>query len=152
PGETSVRLANPIAADLAVMRVSLWPGLLKSARENLARQQDRVRLFESGAVFNLHGASIREQLRIAGIAIGARAPEQWSAPRDPLDFFDVKGDVNAVLALAGTGARFEWQAVGLSCLHPGRSATVLRDGEAIGWLGELHPSLAAEFGFAAPCM
>jgi phenylalanyl-tRNA synthetase beta chain len=151
PGEAQVRLANPIAADLAVMRVSLWPGLLKTALDNLARQQDRVRLFERGAVFRQSAGSLREIPCIAGIASGSRAPEQWAAKREPLDFFDLKGDVAALLQLAGA-VEFEWTAGGLACLHPGRAATVLRDGQPIGWLGELHPSLAAGLGFSAPCM
>ena len=152
PGEPALRLANPIAADLAVMRTTLWPGLLKAAQENLARQQDRVRLFEQGAVFTLRGTEVREVARIAGIAVGTRAPEQWAQGREALDFFDLKSDVAALLQLAGSGVRFEWQPGGLACLHPGRSAAVLRDGAAVGWLGELHPSLALDLGFAAPCM
>lgn len=152
PGEPAVRLANPIAADLAVMRVSLWPGLLKAALDNLSRQQDRVRLFERGAVFRLRGRGVEELLHVAGIAVGARLPEQWSGGRDATDFYDLKSDVSAVLALAGSGARLEWQADGPACLHPGRCATISRDGQAIGWLGELHPAQAAELGLTAPAM
>jgi phenylalanyl-tRNA synthetase beta chain len=152
PDEAAVRLVNPIAADLAVMRVSLWPGLLKAALENLARQQERVRLFELGAVFRQQHGALHEELRLSGIATGTRVPEQWAQSREPLDFFDLKADVSAVLQLAGAGVVFDWQAGGPACLHPGRAATVLRDGRAIGWLGELHPSLAAELAFATPCM
>jgi phenylalanyl-tRNA synthetase beta chain len=152
PAQRSLRLANPIAADLAVMRVSLWPGLLKIAMDNLSRQQDRVRLFERGTVFLQQGGAHRELLRVAGIAFGPRAPEQWAAGREPVDFFDLKADFTALLALAGTGAQFEWQPGSLSCLHPGRSARILRDGQEIGWLGELHPSLAGTLGLTAPCM
>jgi phenylalanyl-tRNA synthetase beta chain len=152
PGVNAVRLANPIAADLAVMRVSLWPGLLKAALENLARQQERVRLFERGAVFRGEVAALRELPYLAGIAVGTRAPEQWAAGRDVLDFFDLKADVAAVLQLAGNGVDFVWNPTGPGCLHPGRCATIERDGRPIGWLGELHPSLAAELGFTAPCM
>lgn len=152
PDEAAVRLANPMAADLAVMRVSLWPGLLKAALENLARQQERVRLFELGAVFRQQDGALREVLRMAGIAVGTRAPEQWAESRAPLDFFDLKGDVAALLQLAGSNVVFEWQPGGTACLHPGRSATVMRDGQAVGWLGELHPLQALELGFAAPCM
>jgi phenylalanyl-tRNA synthetase beta chain len=146
--QAAVKLSNPIAADLSVMRVSLWPGLLKSAQENLARQQDRVRLFERGRVFLPEGATVNESPRVAGIVIGARAPEQWGTSRDAADFFDVKNDVSALLALAGTAAQFEWRAGGPACLHPGRSATVLRSGVEVGWLGELHPSLRTQRGIA----
>jgi phenylalanyl-tRNA synthetase beta chain len=152
PGQQALRLANPIAADLAVMRVSLWPGLLKVAMDNLSRQQDRVRLFERGTVFLQQGGAVRELLRVAGIAFGPRSPEQWAAGREAVDFFDIKSDVTALLALAGAGVRFEWQPGTLPCLHPGRSARVLRDGQEIGWLGELHPSLAGSLGLTGPCM
>ncbi len=152
PAQQALRLANPIAADLAVMRVSLWPGLLKVAMENLSRQQDRVRLFERGTVFLQQGGTVRELLRVGGIAFGPRVPEQWAAGREPVDFFDLKADFTALLALAGAGVQFEWQPASLSCLHPGRSASVLRDGQEIGWLGELHPSLVASLGLAGPCM
>ncbi len=153
PAQASIRLANPIAADLAVMRVSLWPGLLKAALENLARQQDRVRLFERGAVFHAQGGAVRETLHMGGIAVGARLPEQWAAGKDTTDFFDLKADVAALLQLAGAGARFSWQPASVACLHPGRSAVVERDGREIGWLGErLHPRLADELGFTAACL
>jgi phenylalanyl-tRNA synthetase beta chain len=152
PGQHAVRLANPIASDLAVMRVSLWPALLKSALTNLARQQDRVRLFEQGAVFITTDGVMREVPRIAGIVVGTRHPEHWAAGKDCADFFDVKADVSAIVQLAGTAARFTWQPAGLSCLHPGRSATILRDGQAIGWLGELHPQIAGELGFTTPVL
>jgi phenylalanyl-tRNA synthetase beta chain len=153
PGRQAVRLANPIASDLAVMRVSLWPGLIRAALTNLARQQDRVRLFETGAVFLQEaGGKVREFPRVAGIAVGTRHPEQWAAGREPADFFDLKSDVETVLQLAGPGARVDWEAAPLPCLHPGRGATLRRDGEEIGWLGELHPQLAAELGFSGSCL
>lgn len=152
PGVAAVKLANPIAADLAVMRVSLWPGLLRTALENLARQQDRVRVMERGAVFHLQEGRVRETPYIGGVAVGARLPEQWASGRDAADFFDLKGDVSALLQLAGPAVEFEWRAAGPACLHPGRSAAVLRAGREIGWLGELHPQLAAELGFSAPCL
>ncbi|HYP79201.1 MAG TPA: phenylalanine--tRNA ligase subunit beta, partial [Steroidobacteraceae bacterium] len=152
PGQRAIALANPIASDLSVMRVSLWPALLKAATENLSRQQDRVRLFERGRVFLLQDGHLEEVARVAGIVCGARLPEQWGSRREGADFFDLKSDVEALLALAGPSMRFEWQAGGPDCLHPGRSATVLRDGRAIGWLGELHPSIAAERGVGAGCL
>jgi phenylalanyl-tRNA synthetase beta chain len=152
PDEVATRLANPIAADLAVMRVSLWPGLIKAARDNLARQQERVRLFERGAVFRHRDGELTEVLRIGAVALGARLPEQWGEGRRDLDFFDLKGDVAALLQLAAADADLEWRGGGPGCLHPGRSASVYRKGVAVGWLGELHPSLAAEAGFPTPCM
>jgi phenylalanyl-tRNA synthetase beta chain len=157
PEVPGVALANAIASDLSVMRVSLWPGLLKAALENQRRQQDRIRLFEHGARFLATGAqglaATREIDTLAGIACGHRLPEQWGLPRDmrePVDFFDVKGDIAALLAATGAQAEFTFEPGALSCLHPGRAARLLRKGAPVGWLGELHPSLvkALEFTYA----
>lgn len=153
PQAEGIRLANPIAADLSVMRVSLWPGLIRVARENLNRQQDRVRVFERGAVFLRQGGAVREVQRLAGVATGLRLPEQWGNARAEVDFFDVKSDLASVLALAGPGVRFQWEAdATITCLHPGRSARILRQGVPVGQLGELHPQLAAQLGFAGSCL
>ena len=149
PDLTGIALANPIASDLAVMRVSLWPGLLKAALENQRRQQDRIRLFEHGARF-LAGA---EPDTLAGVACGHRLPEQWGMPRDmrePVDFFDVKADVAALVAATGAQAEFTFEPRALSCLHPGRAAVLERQGAPVGWLGELHPSLVKALEFTYP--
>jgi phenylalanyl-tRNA synthetase beta chain len=159
PDLAGIALANPIASDLSVMRVSLWPGLLKAALENQRRQQDRVRLFEHGARFLMSAragepvGAIREVDTLAGIACGHRMPEQWALPREmrgPADFFDVKADVEALLAATGAREEFIFEPRALSCLHPGRAACLLRRGEPVGWIGELHPSLvkALEFTYA----
>ena len=150
PGVASHRLSNPIASDLAVMRLSLWPGLVRAALENVNRQQGRVRLFEHGVVFPV-GAP--ECDRIAGIAVGTRRAEQWGEPSAATDFYDVRTDLEALAGLVESSSALVLEAGQLSCLHPGRSARVLRDGQAIGWLGELHPSLVRELGFpAAPVL
>jgi phenylalanyl-tRNA synthetase beta chain len=159
PDITGIALANPIASDLSVMRVSLWPGLLKAALENQRRQQDRVRLFEHGARFVVTEAATeapgatREVDTLAGIACGQRLPEQWGLPREmrePVDFFDVKGDLEALIAATGARAEFTFEPRALSCLHPGRAARLLRNGEPVGWLGELHPSLVKALEFTYP--
>jgi phenylalanyl-tRNA synthetase beta chain len=154
PEVTGIALANAIASDLSVMRVSLWPGLLKAALENQRRQQDRIRLFEHGARFLATGAqglgATREIETLAGIACGHRLPEQWGLPREmrqPADFFDLKGDVEALLAATGAQAEFTFEPGALSCLHPGRAARLLRQGAPVGWLGELHPSLVKALEF-----
>jgi phenylalanyl-tRNA synthetase beta chain len=152
PGREAIRLANPIASDLAVMRVSLWPALIRTALTNTARQQDRVRLFELGAVFDHAGGAVKESPHVAGLITGTRFPEQWGTGRDAADFFDLKADVSAVLQLAGNGAHFDWQPTRLACLHPGRGATIVRDGREVGWVGELHPQLAKECGFDGACL
>jgi phenylalanyl-tRNA synthetase beta chain len=146
PDTPSLKLANPISADLAEMRVSLWVGLVQACRENLRRQQTRVRLFEMGKKFQLQGSEQNSELReietLAGIATGARWPEQWGSAREALDFYDMKADVQSVLALTGDAAAARFEAQDLGCLRPGRSARIYRGGAAVGWLGELHPQAA----------
>jgi phenylalanyl-tRNA synthetase beta chain len=147
-----IAVRNPIASDLTVMRASLWPGLLLAARENLRRQRERVRLFEIANQFRrADGGAIQERKMIAGVSVGSRLPEQWGSKRAPADFYDLKADVTALLALTGKGAedRFEPGAAG-SCLHPGRSAQIVRDGSVIAQLGELHPALMRELDFTYP--
>jgi phenylalanyl-tRNA synthetase beta chain len=144
PGVDTPRLSNPISSDMVVMRASLWPGLLKAARENLRRQQDRIRLFEHGARFEEGGV---ETDLLAGIAMGSRQPEQWGAKTQPVDFFDVKQDVDALLARSGAAEEFGYVADALPCLHPGRSARITRGDKTIGWVGELHPQLVQELDF-----
>jgi phenylalanyl-tRNA synthetase beta chain len=151
PQQPAIALTNPIATDMAAMRVSLWPGLLRAALDNLRRQQSRVRLFERGAVFLRSGSAIIEAPRVAGVVAGARAPEQWGLGKEPADYFDVKSDVCAVLDLAGA-VDFTFEAAQETCLHPGRSALVRRNGAVIGRMGELHPSLSADLGFSGSCL
>jgi phenylalanyl-tRNA synthetase beta chain len=149
PDAPAVRLSNPIADNLAVMRVSLWPGLLQAAAENLRRQQDRVRLFELGTVFAADG---RETERIAGVMAGPRVAEQWGLADKPskstADFYDLRADVAALLSITGEGADVEFRAGGPGCLHSGRCATLWRSGEILGWMGELHPALVASLDLA----
>jgi len=145
PDTPSLRLANPISADLADMRVSLWTGLVQACRENLRRQQTRVRLFEIGKKFQLQGndqcGDLQEIETLAGIATGARWPEQWGSPREALDFYDVKADVQGLLALTGDVPSVRFEADTLACLRPGRTARIYRGMKAVGWLGELHPQI-----------
>lgn len=145
--QAAIELANPIASDLSVMRASLWPGLVQAARENLRRQQTRVRLFELATQFERDTSTAasspyRERKMLAGLALGSRLPEQWGSASSPVDFFDVKGDLQAVLALAAAPGELHFEpARDVLCLHPGRSAHILRAGQRVGTLGELHPGL-----------
>lgn len=149
PGRAALLLSNPIASDLAVMRVSLWPGLLRAALENQHRQMDRIRLFEHGIRFEVDQQAI-EIDTLAGLACGPRLPEQWGVAKDargPADFYDLKSDVEALLAGTGREDSFTFEAGMLPALHPGRSARVLRCGRPVGWLGELHPTLVRALDF-----
>jgi phenylalanyl-tRNA synthetase beta chain len=150
PGRAALAISNPIASDLSVMRVSLWPGLLRVALENQRRQQDRIRLFEHGNRFEHAGSVTHEIDTLAGLACGARLPEQWGVPKEArraADFYDVKSDLVALLNWTGAGEAFSFEAGELPALHPGRSARVLRRGNPVGWLGELHPALVKELDF-----
>ncbi len=139
-----VRLLNPISSQLSVMRSGLAGSLVANVRYNLNRKQGRVRAFEIGRVFRadagvadgpLTVAGIAQPLKLGGIAYGPAYPEQWGSPERQVDFYDVKGDIESLLAPAT--ARFE--PTTHPALHPGRAARVLLDGIPIGWVGELHP-------------
>jgi phenylalanyl-tRNA synthetase beta chain len=159
-----VRLANPLSADLAVMRPSLLPGLVEALRHNRARQQERVRLFEVARVFRQdaprneepaipgmppQAASIPplETPSLAIVASGSARAEQWGEPARAVDFHDLKGDLDALIDWGGEPQRWTVHADHLpGWLHPGRGARVARDGETVGYLGALHPLLARELG------
>jgi phenylalanyl-tRNA synthetase beta chain len=141
PGEPALRLANPISADLAEMRVSLWPGLVRALIENQRRQQPRVRLFEVGRKFRLDDAALEEIPVVAGLAAGAALPEQWGMATAAVDYFDVKADVEALLRATGAAHDFRFVPAEHPALHPGQSARIVRDGRAVGWIGRLHPEI-----------
>ncbi|MHB8455200.1 MAG: phenylalanine--tRNA ligase subunit beta [Acidiferrobacterales bacterium] len=152
PGRPAVMVANPIAADMAAMRTSLWPGLLKAVGYNLNRQQSRVRLFEIGHRFLADaGGRSREEPSLAGVAAGPVLAQQWGARSRSVDFFDLKGDVEALLSLGGAGRRFSFEPQAHPALHPGQAAAVL-DGERrpIGLLGALHPEIQTRLGLDLP--
>jgi phenylalanyl-tRNA synthetase beta chain len=136
-----VRLANPIARQMAVMRSSLLAGLLEVLRGNVAHRQPRVRIFERGRVFLGLGeaatdTAAQQPERLGGLAWGGGVDEQWGTPARAVDFFDVKADLEAVLAPHALAAE-PW--TGHPALHPGRAARLSVAGRDIGWLGELHP-------------
>ncbi|MEO7148682.1 MAG: phenylalanine--tRNA ligase subunit beta [Rhodanobacteraceae bacterium] len=141
----AVSLANPLSAEMAVMRTSLLPGLVDALCANRHRQQARVRLFEIGRSFhgNGNGQDAPVEIdRIAAVACGAAHAEQWSEPARALDFFDLKGDLESVIALTAASRTWSFDQNDLpSWLHPGRGARVLRDGVAVGAIGALHPAL-----------
>src|SRR5690606_13550549 len=147
----AVALANPLSAEMGVMRTRLLPGLVDALGRNAARQPARVRLFEIGKVFEGRGAeggsgepdgtapAPVETLRIAAVACGDVADAQWDEASRPVDFHDLKGDLDSLAALSG--ARLGYRPSQAPWGHPGRSADVFRDGVAAGWIGQLHPRL-----------
>jgi phenylalanyl-tRNA synthetase beta chain len=152
-GRDGVPLVNPLSAELAVMRQGLWPGLVQALRHNLARQQRRVRIFEVGVRFLPDAAGLAEEVVLSGLALGSAVPEQWGESARPVDFFDVKSDLEAMLAMLGAPDEFDWVADVHPALHPGIAARLSRRGEHVGWLGNLHPGLTKQSGLdEAPIM
>lgn len=153
-GLPAIRLLNPIAAQMDVMRTTLWGGLIETLRANLNRKAARVRLFEVGRVF-LRDASIvagpqqvqgvSQPRRLGLLAFGPQLDEQWGASARRVDFFDLKGDLEAV-----AGAALTAEPAPHVALHPGRSARLLLGGEPIGWIGELHPALQQDLELPQP--
>ena len=141
PAAAPIAVQNPIATHLDVMRTTLAGGLLDVLRANLARQHDRVRVFEVGRCFLRDGNGDLQPLRIGGVAYGPTLPEQWGIAKRSIDFHDVKGDLEALVAPRTLTTEAGVQAL----LHPGRCARVILDGATIGWLGELHPRVAKAY-------
>ncbi|WP_028995801.1 phenylalanine--tRNA ligase subunit beta [Azonexus hydrophilus] len=145
-----IRLANPIASQMAVMRSNLFGGLIANLVTNLKRKQTRVRLFEVGRTFHRDAAAVpvagyRQPWRLGGLAFGGALPDGWASDGRKVDFFDVKGDIEALLAPAVL--RFEKLAH--PALHPGRAARILLDGVDIGCIGELHPEWVQKYELTA---
>ena len=155
PGADAVALANPLSADLAVMRTSLWPGLVKSWLGNRNRQRSRARLFEIGRVFGPSAeAGQGESERVAGLLAGVRVPEGWANARDVQDFFDMRAVVDAALGVSRDLGAFRVERAEHPVLHPGQSARVMRktgDGEIdVGVLGRIHPGVQSELQLPEP--
>lgn len=146
PQVSPLMLANPISSDLAAMRSTLLSSLIPCVQYNLNRQQSRVRFFELGLCFDYQNANSIQDLKqiptLALVAVGSREPESWHAKPQPMDFFDFKGEVEEILA-AGR-VKVEYVRSERPWLHPGQSAEILVDGQSIGYLGRLHPSLENE--------
>jgi len=150
PGVAPLQLANPISADMAAMRSSLWPGLVKALEHNLNRQQSRVRLFESGLRFVGQLEGLQQEAMLAGVISGSRLPEGWANGRESVDFYDLKADVEALLGYAGAAAAFSFVPGEHPALHPGQTARIEREGRLVGFMGALHPELAKTLGLDQP--
>ncbi|NYS60878.1 phenylalanine--tRNA ligase subunit beta [Vreelandella salicampi] len=146
PEAVSPILANPISADLSVMRASLFPGLVRALQHNLNRQQTRVRLFETGLVFNGHLDSLSQTPMLGAIACGTRYPEGWAGGRDEIDFYDLKGDLESLVVLGGNSQAWRFEPTDHPSLHPGQCAKVMHNDREVGWIGTLHPRIRARLG------
>ena len=139
-----IKLKNPIASNLSVMRSGLWGGLLDTLTYNLNRKQERAMLFELGSSYHhSEQSTYTENLRVAGLFYGAFQPEQWGVAAKEVDFYDVKATVDTL-----TRSKAEYRVEEHSALHPGQSARVYLDGKAIGWLGKLHPKRQQHYSLA----
>jgi phenylalanyl-tRNA synthetase beta chain len=148
--EGALPLANPISSDMDVMRTALLPGLLTALARNLRRQQNRVRLFETGKVF-IQQETLHEIERGGAVVCGTALPEQWNEQKRGVDFYDLKGDAEALLALRGIeGQMVEFLPTERPWLHPGQAAELLIDGEVSGWLGQVHPAVLAALDIKLP--
>jgi phenylalanyl-tRNA synthetase beta chain len=148
PAQTGLTLPHPISADMSVMRVSLWSGLLPAVVHNQNRQQSRVRLFESGLRFvpdTNAEMNIRQETMFSGVIAGSMAGESWEEKARPVDFYDVKADVEALLEKCVDGAAFTFQPLAADsalnvALHPGQSAEIYRGDVLVGHVGAVHPA------------
>ncbi|NKI17107.1 phenylalanine--tRNA ligase subunit beta [Spongiibacter sp. KMU-166] len=146
--EQSIPLLNPISSDMAIMRDSLLPGLLKAAEHNSKRQQSRLRMFEVGQRFIKTGENIAQTETFAALLSGRREPENWASDGAIADYFDLKGDLEALFGSAATQLQFAAQTY--KAFHPGQSASVSLSGEIIGRIGALHPQLQSKFDLPNP--
>ncbi|EAQ96862.1 phenylalanine--tRNA ligase subunit beta [Congregibacter litoralis] len=150
PAIEPVALNNPISPEHAVMRSSLLAGLLRTAQHNVKRQQPRVRLFETGLRFVPGSEGLTQRPGLAMLVCGSQAAEGWADPGRNADFYDLKGDVEALLALTGDAASFRFEAGERSGLHPGQTAWLKRGDETVGFVGVLHPTLQKKLDFDLP--
>ncbi len=148
PNDVAIPLQNPISADMGVMRTGLLTGLVQSALYNINRQQSRVCLFESGLVFRQEDEQTRQIPILGAVRYGPRYAKQWGVGDDESDFFDLKGDVEALCAASSDSGRTTFAALDHPAFHPGQSACVYRDGELAGHFGLLHPALAGDLKLA----
>lgn len=141
----AMTLLNPISTDLSVMRTSLVAGLIKTLIHNANRQHSRVRLFESGQVFEKQAdGSAKAITNIAGLIWGGRHANNWCDATGQVDFYDIKGDVESLLSVAGDADRYQFVKSAQTILHPGKSADIVIDNQVVGFIGQLHPSIAKQ--------
>jgi phenylalanyl-tRNA synthetase beta chain len=143
--ENQLALSNPISSEMSVMRSSIFPGLLEAAASNVARQQGRVRFFEIGKTFHGTIDAPVEVVRVSGIVTGDRVDKQWGSSAQAVDFFDIKSDVEVLLNMSGVPEAFSFEATEHIALQPGQAASVLRNGEQVGIVGKVHPTIAKQF-------
>ena len=144
PNEPAITLPNPISSEMSVMRLSLWSGLLDAVLYNQNRQQSRLRLFETGLRFipdEKCEFGVRQEFMLSGIITGNLYEDHWQLPKKSVDFYDLKGDLEAIFSLLGCDEQVQFNRSELSALHPGQSAVINLNDEVIGYFGVLHPEI-----------
>ncbi len=145
PNIEPLALLNPISSDLGVMRSSIWPGLLKVIERNQKRQLNQIRIFESGLKFIPSDNGLQQIPVIAGAISGRRYTENWEAANQNVDFYDLKGDLEAIIEMTAAKEQFSFVASSRDALHPGQTAEILRNGQSCGFIGKLHPQAQKDF-------
>lgn len=149
PQQQGLVLPNPISADMSVMRLNLWPGLLQAVQYNQNRQQQRIRLFEYGLKFipdEQAENGVCQTPVLGGVIIGSVSNEHWAMENRPVDFYDLKGDIEALLALTSATEAFRFVPAEHNALHPGQTAALYRENQVVGYLGTLHPEAERKLG------
>ncbi len=146
PNVPAIDLLNPISSELATMRTSQWPALVKAAEYNFNRQQTSVRFFELGLRFENHPSGLQQIPTLSGVIGGTKEALYWEGQSGEFDFYDIKGDLEAVLGLTANIQSFSFKAEAHPALHPGQSARIFLNEKAIGWIGKLHPNTKKSVG------
>jgi phenylalanyl-tRNA synthetase beta chain len=149
PGEEAMVLPNPISVEMSAMRLSMFTGLLTAVGYNQSRQQNRVRLFETGLCFIPDAqadSGVRQQAMLGAVISGVQNDEHWSMESKTVDFFDLKGDLEAIIGLTVASTEFSFRGATHPALHPGQCAEILRNNRVIGYIGAIHPNLEKPFG------
>ncbi|MDG6259394.1 phenylalanine--tRNA ligase subunit beta [Glaesserella parasuis] len=151
PSQEALILPNPISSEMSAMRVSLLTGLLETVAYNQNRQQNRVRIFESGLRFipdaNAENG-VRQEFVLGAVIVGDKRPAHWEHKAENVDFFDLKGDLERVLSLTNAGNRLRFVAKSYPAFHPGQSAAILLDDQEIGYIGTIHPKVVQKLGLS----
>jgi len=150
--DSDLTLSNPISSEMSTMRGSLWPGMAVAAATNVARQRERVRVFEIGKSFHGTQKEPIEIMRVAGLALGTVMPEQWCADAQDIEFFDIKSDLVALMQTVGADVEFEFVVADHPALQPGQSGRIVRGNEVVGLVGKLHPTVAKTCGLEKPAV
>lgn len=148
--QAALTISNPISADLSVMRTSLWPGLLSAVSYNQNRQQTRIRLFESGLRFIVNDNAIKQDAVLAAAVTGTIGGEQWGIATRPVDFFDIKNDLETLFSLVNPTETLSFKKADLATLHPGQASEIWLQNRRIGYLGALHPAILHELDLTGP--